>query len=79
MKVSVIAADKTIVIDGAALTFDFPVWPPNLHAIQWNGKNGTKEYTTGPQVWFDNVSEVQPYIDAYNAEAERIAAEGGGA
>lgn len=84
MQLSVIPADKTIVKDGTALVFDFPVWPPNLRAIQWNGVNGKMEFSNGPDQWFDNVAFVQPYLDAYDAEAARIATlppeqEGGGA
>lgn len=75
MQVSVIPKDKTIVIDGEALVFDFQVWPGNLHALQWNGVSGAMEFTTGPQQFIDNPAFVQPYIDAYNAEAARIAAE----
>jgi hypothetical protein len=75
MQVSVIPADRVIVIDGAALVFDFQVWPGNLHAIQWNGVCGYREFSSGPQQFIDNPAFVQPYIDAYNAEAARIAAE----
>lgn len=75
MNLSVIPSDKTIVKDGAALVFDFQVWPPNLRAMQWNGVSGTMEFTTGPNQWFDNPAMVQPYIDAYDAEAARLAAE----
>lgn len=74
MQLSVIPADKTIVKDGAALVFDFPVWPPSLRALQWNGTSGKMEFTTGADQWFDNPAIMQPYLDAYEAEAERIAA-----
>ncbi len=74
MQVSVIPADKTVVIDGVGLVFDFAAFPKTLRAIQWNGASGTMEFTKGPQQWFDNVDMVQPYIDAYNEEAARIAA-----
>lgn len=75
MIVSVIPADKTIVINGEGLTFEFPYFPPSLHAIQWNGINGTLEFTQGPQQFFDNAAIVQPYIDAWNAEKARLEAE----
>ncbi len=74
MIISVIPQDKTIVIDGVALVFDFAYFPASLRAIQWNGASGTLEFSTGPQTWFDNTALVQPYIDAYNAEAARLAA-----
>jgi len=75
MRVSVIPADKTIVLNGAALVFEFPYFPPNLHALQWDGVSGTMEFSTGPQNWFDNVAFVQPYIDAWNVEKARLDAE----
>lgn len=75
MQVSVIPADKTIIIDGAALQFDYVFFPPNLRAIQWNGASGAVEFSTGPQQWIDNYSFVQPYVDAYNAEKTRLEAE----
>lgn len=75
MKVSVIPADKAIIVNGEALTFDFQYFPPNLHAIQWDGVSGAMEFTQGPQVFIDNVSLVQPYIDAWNAEKARLEAE----
>lgn len=75
MQISVIPQDKTIVKNGAALVFDFVIWPPNLRAMQWNGTNGTMEFNAGAMQWFDNVAMVQGYIDAYDVEAARIAAE----
>lgn len=72
MKISVIPADKTIVVDGEALKFDFQFFPPMLHAIQWNGMNGTMEFTQGASQFIDNPALVQPYIDAFNAEKARI-------
>lgn len=74
MIVSVIVPDSTIIIDGDPKTFAFSAMP-GLRAIQWNGTNGTLEFETGPNQWFDNAAIVQPYLDAYNAEAARLAAE----
>lgn len=71
---SVIVPDRTIVLDGVALVFDFVAYPPGLRAIQWNGASGHMEFQNGPQTFFDNASFVQPYIDAYNAEKARIEA-----
>ena len=72
MQISVIPQDKTIVKNGSALVFDFVVWPPNLRAMQWNGANGSMEFETGANQWFDNPSMVQGYILAYDNEATRI-------
>lgn len=73
MQVSIIPKDKTIVINGKPLVFDFPVFSPKIHAIQWNGTSGNIEYTQGAATWFDNVAIVEPFIDAWNAEAARLA------
>jgi hypothetical protein len=72
--VSVSILDKTIVIDGEGLTFDFPYFPAKLRAIQWNGTSGTKEFATGANTFFDNAGEIEPYIDAYNEEKARLEA-----
>lgn len=74
MIVSVIVPDRTIVIDGAALVFDFAAIFPGLRALQWNGNSGTLEFMTGPQQYFDNPAFVNPFIAAYQAEAQRVAA-----
>jgi hypothetical protein len=75
MQVSIIPADKTIVIDGEALIFDFVLWSKKIHAIQWNGANGTIEFKTGAAQWFDNLEMIQDVIDAYFAEKQRLADE----
>lgn len=72
MKISIIPADKTIVIDGVALVFDFPIFSTKVHAIQWNGTSGNIEYTKGAATWFDNIAIVEPFIEAYNAEKARL-------
>lgn len=74
MKFSVIPADKTMVLNGAPLEFDFAVFSPKVHAIQWNGTSGTIEFTEGAATWFDNAAIVEPLLDAYHAEAARLAA-----
>lgn len=74
MQLSIIPADKTMVLNGAPLVFDFIMFSPKVHAIQWDGTKGTIEFTQGAALWFDNPAIVEPYIEAYNAEAARIAA-----
>lgn len=77
MILSVIIPDRTIVLDGEALVFDFPAVFPGLRALQWNGVSGSLEFETGPQQFIDNPLFVNPFIQAYQAEAARIAAEAG--
>ena len=78
MNISVIPADKKIVIDGVALVFDFAVFSPKVHAIQWNGATGSIEYTQGASTWFDNPAIIEPFVEAYNVEAARLAAAANG-
>lgn len=72
MQVSIIPKDKTIVVDGMALVFDFAVWSKKIHAIQWNGASGTIEYTEGAAQWFDNFAMIEDIVQAYFDEKKRI-------
>lgn len=71
MRVTVVPEDRYIVVDGRGLNFDFPA-DANIHAIQWYGDNGTVEQKLGgsrPAT----LPEVQPFIDAWQAESDRRA------
>lgn len=70
MRVTVIPEDQTILADGEALQFAFEA-DPNLHALQWYDTWGTQEFVRGAAEYFDNVTIVQPYIDAFLAEKAR--------
>ncbi len=74
MQVSVIPKDKTIVIDGEALVFEFAVWSKKIHAIQWNGVSGTIEYTQGAAGFFDNFAMIEELVQEYFGEKARLAA-----
>lgn len=74
MKVTVIPPDKFISVDGEGRHFDFSA-DPTIEAIQWDGdsmvghvqrRNGADPFTD-PRV-------VQPFVDAWRAEKDRIAA-----
>lgn len=75
MRVSVNVQDQIIVVDGEALGFPFQYFPPGLRAIQWDGVRGSMEFDTGANQFIDNPALVQPYVDQFNAEAARLAAE----
>lgn len=74
MIISVVVPDKTIVIDGEALQFDFSYTPRSLHAIQWNGANGHMEFKAGANQFFDNAALIEDYILQFNEEKARLAA-----
>lgn len=73
MQISIIPADKTIVVDGEALQFDFSIWSNKIRAIQWNGASGVIEFKLGADQWFDNFEMISELVDAYNAEKARVA------
>ncbi len=74
IQVSIIAKDKTIVIDCESIVFDFVVWSKKIHAIQWNGVSGTIEYTQGAAQWFDNFAMIEELVQEYFDEKARLAA-----
>lgn len=75
--VTVVPADRLIIVDGEALLFDFPA-PEGLHALQWNGSthSGHKELKNGGGIeWLDEKNyqaEVVPFINLWNAEKEAV-------
>ncbi len=73
MRLTIVPADRCIIKDGAALLLDFEA-QTGVHAIQWYGAHGTIEYTEGPQERFDDFAVVAPFVAAYDAEVERLAA-----
>lgn len=77
MRVTVIPQDKFIQIDGVGfepIEFDYD---EGVHAIQWYGEDGHIEFVTpdgGVMTTPVSSMEVQPYIEAWRAEKERIEA-----
>jgi len=75
MKVSIIPSDKTIIVDGQALTFDYDI-DPTIHAIQWDGDSGEIEYNDGiANEQFTDSTLVDSLVSAYEDEVERLEAE----
>jgi hypothetical protein len=46
MRITIIADDGTIYVDGTAIKADLSKLDPEIHAIQWNGVAGAIEYKT---------------------------------
>lgn len=67
MRVSVIPNDKIIIIDGNGIELEnWPFDDGHIHAIQWMHDKGHIELKTNePNIEIDDISFVQPYIDAY--------------
>ena len=72
---TVVAADKVMIVDGEVLNNDY-VFPSNLWAIQWNGSTGEAEWTDGPNTSV-TIGFVQPYIDQWQAvkDAQAVTAD----
>ena len=76
--VTVIPADKTIIVDGQALQFAFAA-PETMHALQWHEGRGEVEHTSdtpntplGPEEY---AGQVQPFVDAWAGEWARVTEE----
>lgn len=69
--ITVIPSDKTIIINGEALIFDF-VADENIHAIQWYDGAGHIEYTSALNEPVTEYANVKPYADLWAAERKRI-------
>ena len=70
MRVTIVPEDHYIAVDSRGLNFDFPA-DANIHAIQWDGDHGTVEQKVGgsrPAT----LSEVQPFVDLWEAERARV-------
>lgn len=76
-RVTVVPADRLIIVNGEALQFDYPA-PPNLHALQWDGTAGHMEWTDDYNMALDAslyAEEVAPYVQLWEAEKARLVAE----
>ena len=71
--VTVVMADKLIIVDGIGLQFDFQT-DESIHAIQWHSGFGEIEYTDGRSnsVIESYESEVLPYVQYWETEIERL-------
>ena len=71
--VTVVPADRLIIVDGEALVFAYEA-PASLHALQWKGESGHTEWTDGPNqplTAADYATQVAPFVTAWQAEKAR--------
>jgi hypothetical protein len=66
----VIPEDRTIIVDGEALTFDFDA-DQSIHAIQWYGEYGIIERRTGDPMRLDDPADIELWLDVWRAEKAR--------
>ena len=78
MRVTVVPADRLILVDGEGLQFAFAA-PEGLHALQWQDASGHLEFTEGRPnqalTAADYESHVAPFVQAWQAEKARLDAE----
>lgn len=78
-RVTVVPADKLMIVDGLALTFDFNA-PERMHALQWDGKQGHIEWLGSgdepshnePLAADSYAGQVAPYVDLWTKEKKRL-------
>lgn len=75
MQVTVIAPDKLVLVDGNALELPDFEFDETLHAIQFDGQQGHIEFETsdgGISTAPVSALEIQPYVEAWQAEKARL-------
>lgn len=81
-RVTVVPSDRLIIVNGEPLRLDYKLVEghENMHALQYNGVSGIGhiEFTDDYNQNIDKSlyeEEVEPYVDAWQAEKDRLAAE----
>lgn len=78
-RVTVVPADRLVIVDGQALTFDFNA-PERMHALQWDGKQGHIEWLgygheppRNELLAADSYAgQVAPYVELWKEEKARL-------
>ena len=78
-RVTVVPADRLVIVDGLALTFDFNA-PKRMHALQWDGKQGHIEWLGSgdepphnePLAADSYAGQVAPYVELWKEEKARL-------
>ena len=70
MRVTIIADDGKVGVDGVFRTVDLSTLHPNIHAVQWGGTVGHIEHKDGSaNETITDISPFQSFIDAWTAAA----------
>lgn len=78
-RVTVVPADRLVIVDGQALILDFNA-PERMHALQWDGKQGHIEWQGSdnepphnePLEAASYADQVAPYVDLWTKEKKRL-------
>jgi hypothetical protein len=69
VRISIIPADQTVVVDGVAIALEpWPGGTEGIHAIQWYETYGQVEPVAGPQVRITGLGPYQHIVDAALSE-----------
>ena len=70
MRVTIIADDGKVGVDGVFRRVDLSTLDANIHAVQWDGAEGHVEYKDhSPELVLTSISPYQSFIDAWTAAA----------
>lgn len=70
MRVTIIADDGKVGVDGVFRAVDLSTLDPNIHAVQWDGAAGHVEHKDrSPARKITDISAFQSFIDAWTAAA----------
>lgn len=78
-RVTIVPADRLVIVDGLALTFDFNA-PERMHALQWDGLQGHIEWLGSgdepphnePLAADSYAGQVAPYVELWKEEKARL-------
>jgi hypothetical protein len=69
-KITIIADDGVVGVDGVFRAVDLSALDPNIHAVQWDGAKGHVEFKDhSPATKLSDISQYQAFIDAWAAAA----------
>ncbi len=70
MRVTIIADDGKVGVDGIFRSVDLSALDPNVHAVQWDGASGHIEFKDrSPEQQIADISAFQTFVDAWTAAA----------
>lgn len=66
MRLTIIAEDDLVIVDGDARRVDCAALrAKGVHAVQWDNVEGAVEYRHGPQVWIGSLAAYRSYKVAH--------------
>ena len=72
MRVTIIADDGKVGVDGVFRAVDLAALDPKIHAVQWDGAKGHIEYKDrSPETVLTDISPYQFFVDAWTVVAPR--------